>query len=634
MKTYSLRKSKKILIAVYHLLKRKKKRLLPAQVQEIQNDLKNLQEEILKKNEEGASYLAHKCQDYGMGILKKRGWEQLRDLVFALVFALVVALLIRQVWFELYEIPTGSMRPTLKEKDRLIVSKTTFGINVPFTTDHLYFNPDLVKRSGIFVFSAENMDVHDPDTLYFFVFPGKKQLVKRMMGRPGDSLYFYGGRIYGIDKDGKDISTELQLPCLDKIDHIPFMFFGGDVSVSEPFLSNRGNAYRMSIIHQMNVPVARLTVLSNKRFEGEMLYTPRIHNRSAPPVRNYYELWGFENYATARILRKSEARALASRHDVSLEEGEHFLELAHHPDLKHIELGKDWYGRLRPEFILSRSLVPLDDSHLRKIFNTLFTARFVVKNGFMMPYSLEKNPYIATHNLTRLEGVPDGTYEFYYGKAYKIISPPWPLWGGITKKLPSDHVLQQYSPQRTRKLFNYGVVFNKPYAFNTDSGTKRYGYFREGDLYVLGAPIFKQGDSVLKTFVAREEERELAANPQNPYHPFIDRGPPLQADGTIDKAKILQYGLLIPPNSYLALGDNNSNSADSRDFGFVPEGNLKGSPSFIFWPPSHRFGPPNQPPNPWVTLPNLIVWFIAAICLGLWYASYRRNHKLPLKLDL
>ena len=212
MKILSLRKSKKVLLGVYHLWLKKKKKLLPAQAGEIRRDMEALQEQILQKKPEQASSLAFKCHEYESGLLKKSGWEKTRDFFVAIAFALAVALVIRQMWFELYEIPSGSMRPTFKERDRLVVSKTTFGVDVPFTTKHFYFDPDLVKRSGIFIFSVENMDVHDPDTLYFFLFPGKKQFVKRMMGRPGDTVYFYGGQMYGINEQGNDISQELQPP--------------------------------------------------------------------------------------------------------------------------------------------------------------------------------------------------------------------------------------------------------------------------------------------------------------------------------------------------------------------------------------------------------------------------------------
>ncbi|MGC2698193.1 MAG: signal peptidase I [Candidatus Angelobacter sp.] len=41
--------------------------------------------------------------------------------------------------------------------------------------------------------------------------------------------------------------------------------------------------------------------------------------------------------------------------------------------------------------------------------------------------------------------------------------------------------------------------------------------------------------------------------------------------------------LVIPPDSYFAMGDNRVNSLDSRYWGFVPRKNMIGRPLFIFW---------------------------------------------------
>ena len=41
--------------------------------------------------------------------------------------------------------------------------------------------------------------------------------------------------------------------------------------------------------------------------------------------------------------------------------------------------------------------------------------------------------------------------------------------------------------------------------------------------------------------------------------------------------------LVVPTNSYFAMGDNRDNSLDSRYWGFVPRENIVGSPLFIYW---------------------------------------------------
>jgi signal peptidase I len=101
-------------------------------------------------------------------------------------------------------------------------------------------------------------------------------------------------------------------------------------------------------------------------------------------------------------------------------------------------------------------------------------------------------------------------------------------------------------------------------------------------------------------------------------------------DGTLNIDFIKAFGLRVPDNGVVALGDNYAMSADSRDFGFVPIENLRGAPSFIFWPPSSRLGPLPQPAYPWITLPNLIVWIAAAIILILALLWYRRRNQRSL----
>src|ERR1041385_4353811 len=84
---------------------------------------------------------------------------------------------------------------------------------------------------------------------------------------------------------------------------------------------------------------------------------------------------------------------------------------------------------------------------------------------------------------------------------------------------------------------------------------------------------------------------------QEPYaqHIFPNPDPyrdnfPTEPDGPVyDRAKQMlaehvQNGeLVVPPESYFAMGDNRDNSLDSRYWGFVPRENIIGKPLLIFW---------------------------------------------------
>jgi len=41
---------------------------------------------------------------------------------------------------------------------------------------------------------------------------------------------------------------------------------------------------------------------------------------------------------------------------------------------------------------------------------------------------------------------------------------------------------------------------------------------------------------------------------------------------------------VVPPNDYFVMGDDRVNSSDSRDWGFVPRGNIVGRAALVYWP--------------------------------------------------
>ena len=47
----------------------------------------------------------------------------------------------------------------------------------------------------------------------------------------------------------------------------------------------------------------------------------------------------------------------------------------------------------------------------------------------------------------------------------------------------------------------------------------------------------------------------------------------------------------LPEDSFVALGDNSANSADSRYWGYVPKESVVGRAIFIYYPFTHRWGP-------------------------------------------
>jgi len=605
-KTYSLRKSHRILMHTCKLYKSKGGSLSKDALKALETNLQELDAACLNRDRETADKKARWLENFSSTHLKKNLFDYAKEFTTALLFALVIATIVRQSWFEIYEIPTGSMRPTFKEQDDLTVSKTPYGLNIPLKTDHFAFYPERVQRGSIIIFTGDGIDLPDTDTTYFGLFPAKKRYTKRMIGLPGDTLYFYGGLIYGIDKDGNLISELTDSEWMKTIEHIPFITFEGKPESASSTAIN---------LKHMNIPIGRLNYAPREGYVGEVakngsFVREDFSDQKSDHPKNFGDFYGLSNFGKARILTKEEYLAREPGSSLA-DKGVMFLEIAHFPNLTYpkpilesrsFALGTD------------KSYIPLTEEHLKRIQENLYTARFVVKNGFIKRYNLEKDPYSQMN--PKIEGVPDGTYELYFGKAHKI-----GFWG-VSSDVPKNSGL--YDIKNTPLLYNLGIEFVKffePGKAN-ELFPSRFAYFRDGDLYLLGSPIFKKDDPLLVEFVKNEEAKGTKATRTRPYKPFVDHGVP-------SPERIEHLGLKVPDKQYFVLGDNHAMSSDSRFFGFVPQNNLQGAPSLLIWPPGDRMGLPYQKPYPFLSVPRLIVWSIAGI-VGLCYWLYvRRRNSRP-----
>lgn len=120
----------------------------------------------------------------------KGGWD-FRTKIFwtegwgSLFLAVFIALFIRWGFIEAYVIPSGSMLPSLLIHDHIFVNKLTYGLRVPFSENWLVkFNEP--KRGEVIVFKFPK------DMSTFFI--------KRIVGEPGDKIYYENGTLYINDK--------------------------------------------------------------------------------------------------------------------------------------------------------------------------------------------------------------------------------------------------------------------------------------------------------------------------------------------------------------------------------------------------------------------------------------------------
>ncbi len=613
---YSLRKSRHILNFVYLWYKKKKGQLPPQQLNMLENEMSALDEALHKKERESASLIAERLQSFADTNCKKSPFEYTKELVLALIFALVIATFVRQVWFELYEIPTGSMRPTFREQDHLTVTKTAFGINFPLETRHIYFDPNLVERGGIVIWSGDGVPLPDTESTYFGIFPSVKRYIKRCVGKPGDSIYFYGGKLYGVDGAGNDLKELRDTPWMEKLEYIPFLGFEGSVSQGPD---------RSILLRQMYRQAGKIIFMPNGQLYGEVFNgkdwirdNPTAQTTPHKTIQTYSDLLGIRNFAAARLLTKEELKFFPETGLSGLEEGILYLQLHHTPSLNY------------PKPILGRSvgipaystIIPLQQHHLDAIMNNLYTSRFVVANGRATRYGENGNP----NEGPSFPGVKDGTYEFYFGRASQIHLT------GFSTEVDSNNPLYNRDPENIQKLFNLGIEMNiafSPKANNQTLFPHRYAYFRDGDLFLMGAKIIKKEDKTLVAFNAREEKRQMAGTSSTPYVAFKDYGPPLK-DGEIDGDFIRTFGFTVPEKHYLVLGDNHAMSSDSRVFGPIPENNLQGAPCWIIWPPGGRLGELPQHPYPFLNLPRIIVWSLFALISSIYYIYHRRSLRIQI----
>ena len=120
----------------------------------------------------------------------------LREYAESIGVAIAVALLLRAFVVEAFQIPSGSMIPTLEVGDHIFVSKFSYGLSIPFT-DKKIFQHSTPERGDVIVFKFPQ----DHSTDY----------IKRVVGLPGDAVEVRQGQLY---INGQEVHRErLRTPC-------------------------------------------------------------------------------------------------------------------------------------------------------------------------------------------------------------------------------------------------------------------------------------------------------------------------------------------------------------------------------------------------------------------------------------
>ena len=103
-------------------------------------------------------------------------WKENRFLVFFILFMVIF----RSAVADWNNVPTGSMKPTIIEGDRIFVNKLAYDVRIPLTNISLYKLGD-PQRGDIVVFDSDKFE---------------ERLVKRVIGVPGDIVLMRNNRLY------------------------------------------------------------------------------------------------------------------------------------------------------------------------------------------------------------------------------------------------------------------------------------------------------------------------------------------------------------------------------------------------------------------------------------------------------
>ena len=118
---------------------------------------------------------------------KKQSSGGIVETLKTIVYAVLIALVVRTVAYEPFNIPSGSMIPTLLVGDYLFVSKFSYGYSrfslpfgLPLFSGRILFHPP--QRGDVIVFKLPT----DNSTDY----------IKRLIGLPGDTIQMKEGQLY------------------------------------------------------------------------------------------------------------------------------------------------------------------------------------------------------------------------------------------------------------------------------------------------------------------------------------------------------------------------------------------------------------------------------------------------------
>lgn len=153
--------------------------------------------------------------------------SKFREYTEAIVIAVVLALIIRAFVVQAFKIPSGSMIPTLKIGDHILVNKFIYGTKIPFTDSRvLIFRPP--RRGDVIVFSFPQNEEKEEC----------QSILKNISSRIGNAISS-GNPFYLFKDDCRDFIKRIVAVGGDTVEIRNKTVFVNDVPLKESYAIHR-----------------------------------------------------------------------------------------------------------------------------------------------------------------------------------------------------------------------------------------------------------------------------------------------------------------------------------------------------------------------------------------------------------
>lgn len=189
--------------------------------------------------------------------------EEAWDLVKTVFFAVAIAIVLRIIIFQPFNIPSGSMKPTLLVGDFLIVSKPSYG----YSRASLVWPLTRAPIDGrIFGSAPERGDV----AVFKNRKHGNRDYIKRVIGLPGDQIQMVGGRLH---INGEAVSKEfvgmVSVKCDGRMAEIPSYVETLDNGVSYRVDECHGDNGHLDSTGAFRVPADHYFMMGDNRDQSQ-----------------------------------------------------------------------------------------------------------------------------------------------------------------------------------------------------------------------------------------------------------------------------------------------------------------------------------------------------------------------------